>query len=171
MVELYIHSPLCLHGIVLIKHRDNFTFYPPTPKLPDFVPFINFDLIILVISGKVFDHVKHLYRGFESHTENGSLSAVFFCVNVVLCTLRPCDGPIPFQGADQRAWRRAVFSEEYKLRTSVFFFLFLYYARCSVVDWGTTLQAGRSRVQFPVRSLDFFNLPNPSSRTMALGST
>jgi hypothetical protein len=33
------------------------------------------------------------------------------------------------------------------------------------------LQAGRSRVRFPMRSLDFFNLPNPSSRTMALGST
>jgi hypothetical protein len=30
------------------------------------------------------------------------------------------------------------------------------------------LQAGRSRVQFPMRSLDF---SNPSSRIMALGST
>jgi hypothetical protein len=34
------------------------------------------------------------------------------------------------------------------------------------------LQAGRSRVRFPMRSLDsFFNWPNPSNRTMALGST
>jgi hypothetical protein len=33
------------------------------------------------------------------------------------------------------------------------------------------LQAGRSRDLFPMRSLDFFNLSNPSSRTMALGST
>jgi hypothetical protein len=33
------------------------------------------------------------------------------------------------------------------------------------------LQAGRSRFIFPMRSLDIFNLPNPSSRTMALGST
>jgi hypothetical protein len=33
------------------------------------------------------------------------------------------------------------------------------------------LQAGRSRVLFPMSSLDFFNLPNPSSRTMALGLT
>jgi hypothetical protein len=33
------------------------------------------------------------------------------------------------------------------------------------------LQAGRSRVRFPVRSLDVFNSPNPSSHTMALGST
>jgi hypothetical protein len=32
-------------------------------------------------------------------------------------------------------------------------------------------QAARSRVRFPMRSLDVFNLPNPSSRTMALGST
>jgi hypothetical protein len=33
------------------------------------------------------------------------------------------------------------------------------------------LQAGSSRVQIPMRSLDFFNLPNPSSRIMTLGST
>jgi hypothetical protein len=33
------------------------------------------------------------------------------------------------------------------------------------------LQAGRSQVRFPIRSLDFFNLPNPSSRTMTLGLT
>jgi hypothetical protein len=33
------------------------------------------------------------------------------------------------------------------------------------------LQAGRSQVQILMRSLDFFSLPNPSSRTMALGST
>jgi hypothetical protein len=44
-------------------------------------------------------------------------------------------------------------------------------ARGSVVRWGTVLQAGRSRVRFTMRSLDFFNLPNPSSRTMALEST
>jgi hypothetical protein len=31
------------------------------------------------------------------------------------------------------------------------------------------LQAGRSPVQVP-DEVDFFNLPNPSSRTMALGS-
>jgi hypothetical protein len=33
------------------------------------------------------------------------------------------------------------------------------------------LQAGRSRVRISMRSLDFFNLPNPFSHTMALGST
>jgi hypothetical protein len=32
------------------------------------------------------------------------------------------------------------------------------------------LQAGRSPVRFP-DEVDFFNLPNPSSRTMALEST
>jgi hypothetical protein len=32
------------------------------------------------------------------------------------------------------------------------------------------LQTGRSRVRVPMRWI-FFNLPNPSSRTMALGST
>jgi hypothetical protein len=40
----------------------------------------------------------------------------------------------------------------------------------SVVGWGTTLQAGRSRDRIP-DEVDFFNLPYPSSRTMALGST
>jgi hypothetical protein len=44
-------------------------------------------------------------------------------------------------------------------------------AHSSIVGWGTMLQAGRSRVRFPMRSLDFFNWPNPSSRTMALGLT
>jgi hypothetical protein len=33
------------------------------------------------------------------------------------------------------------------------------------------LEAGRSRVRVPMRSLDFFNRLNPSNRTMALGST
>jgi hypothetical protein len=33
------------------------------------------------------------------------------------------------------------------------------------------LQAGRSLDRIPMRLLDFFQLPNPSSRTMALGST
>jgi hypothetical protein len=42
--------------------------------------------------------------------------------------------------------------------------------RGSVVSWGTTLQAGRSRDRIP-DAVDFFNLPNPSSRTVALGST
>jgi hypothetical protein len=32
------------------------------------------------------------------------------------------------------------------------------------------LQAGRSPIRFP-DEVDFFSLPNPSSRTMALGST
>jgi hypothetical protein len=41
-------------------------------------------------------------------------------------------------------------------------------SRGSVVGWGTTLQAGRSRVRFPMKWLD---CSNPSSRTMALGST
>jgi hypothetical protein len=33
------------------------------------------------------------------------------------------------------------------------------------------LQAGRSRVRVPMRWIFFFNLPNPSSRTMAVGTT
>jgi hypothetical protein len=47
----------------------------------------------------------------------------------------------------------------------------LFWCMCSVVGWDTTLQAGRSRVRFPMRSLDCFNWHNPSSRTIALGST
>jgi hypothetical protein len=44
-------------------------------------------------------------------------------------------------------------------------------ARGSVVGWGTMLEAGRSRVQYPMMALDVLNLLNPSSRTMAHGST
>jgi hypothetical protein len=33
------------------------------------------------------------------------------------------------------------------------------------------LPAGNSQGRFPMRLLDFFNLPNPSSLTMALGLT
>jgi hypothetical protein len=40
----------------------------------------------------------------------------------------------------------------------------------SIVGWGTKLQAGRSRVRIP-EVIEFFNWPNPSSPTMALGST
>jgi hypothetical protein len=42
--------------------------------------------------------------------------------------------------------------------------------RGSVVGWGTTLQAGRSRDRIP-DEVNFFDLLNPSNRTMALGST
>jgi hypothetical protein len=41
-------------------------------------------------------------------------------------------------------------------------------ARGSVVGWGTMLQAGRSPVRAP-DEVNFFNWPNLSSRTMALG--
>jgi hypothetical protein len=44
--------------------------------------------------------------------------------------------------------------------------------RSSVVGSGTMLQAERSRVGFPIKSMIFFfNLPSPSSLTMALGLT
>jgi hypothetical protein len=43
-------------------------------------------------------------------------------------------------------------------------------ARGSVIGCGTVLQAGKSPVLVPDEA-DFFNLPNPSSRTMVLGST
>jgi hypothetical protein len=43
-------------------------------------------------------------------------------------------------------------------------------AHSSVAGWDTMLQARRSRVRVLMRWI-FFNLPNPSSRTMTLGST
>jgi hypothetical protein len=43
-------------------------------------------------------------------------------------------------------------------------------ARGSVVGWGNMLQAGSSLVRVP-DEVDFLNLSNPSSSTMALGST
>jgi hypothetical protein len=42
-------------------------------------------------------------------------------------------------------------------------------ARGSLVGLGTMLQAGSSRVRVPMR-WNFFNFPDPSSHTMALGS-
>jgi hypothetical protein len=45
------------------------------------------------------------------------------------------------------------------------------YARISVVSLGTMPRAGRSRVRVPIKWIFFFNLSNPSSRTVALGST
>jgi hypothetical protein len=44
-------------------------------------------------------------------------------------------------------------------------------ARDSVVGWGTMLQARRSLVRFPMRSLNILNLSDPSSRSMTLGLT
>jgi hypothetical protein len=43
--------------------------------------------------------------------------------------------------------------------------------RGSLVGWGTVLYAGRSRKRILMKSLDFFDWPNPSSRIMALGPT
>ena len=63
---------------------------------------------------------------------------------------------------------------------NIMFILCLYYvlayeewghAAGGAVGWGTVLQAGRSRVRFPMVSLDFFHWHNPSGRTMALEST
>ena len=43
-------------------------------------------------------------------------------------------------------------------------------ARGGAVGWGTALQAGKSRVRFPMVSLEFF-IDIPSDPTMTLGST
>jgi hypothetical protein len=58
------------------------------------------------------------------------------------------------------------------MKLNIILYLKTLWVRGSVVVWGTMLQAGRSRARFPMRALDsFLNWPNPSSRTMALGST
>jgi hypothetical protein len=44
-----------------------------------------------------------------------------------------------------------------------------YGARGSVDGWDITLQAVRSRIQVPMRPLNFFNLPNSSGRTRPRG--
>jgi hypothetical protein len=44
-------------------------------------------------------------------------------------------------------------------------------AHSSIAGWGTMLQAGRSWVRFPMRTVYFFSWPNPSSHTMALRLT
>jgi hypothetical protein len=43
--------------------------------------------------------------------------------------------------------------------------------RGSTVGRGAMLQAGRLRIRVSMRSLNFLNLPNPSSCTMATGFT
>jgi hypothetical protein len=44
-------------------------------------------------------------------------------------------------------------------------------ASVSAVGWGTMLQARMTQSWFPIKPLDFFNWPNSSIRTMALGLT
>jgi hypothetical protein len=44
-------------------------------------------------------------------------------------------------------------------------------ARDNLLAWGTVLQTVRSRVQFLIMPLNFSNLRNSSSCTMAMGST
>jgi hypothetical protein len=46
-----------------------------------------------------------------------------------------------------------------------------YWGPWYVVGWGNMPQAGRSHVRFLMMLLNIFNWPNPSSCTMALGST
>jgi hypothetical protein len=60
---------------------------------------------------------------------------------------------------------------KFRKRLNIRNYIMLVGTRGSVGGWGTTLQAGRSRVRVPMRWIFFFNLPNPSGRTMVLGST
>jgi hypothetical protein len=51
MVELYLHWPICLHGIVLIKHRDNLTslFFYEIQRYLCVLPHTNFYTIMSLI--------------------------------------------------------------------------------------------------------------------------
>jgi hypothetical protein len=45
------------------------------------------------------------------------------------------------------------------------------WAHGSVVGWSAMLQAGRSHIRIPMRSLNYFGLPNPPNHTVVLGFT
>jgi hypothetical protein len=82
---------------------------------------------------------------------------------VILYTLLMCPHVVPISYTSTRStWQCLVRPIHYSQCAC--------HVRGSVVGWGTMLQTGRSRVPVPMRWI-FFNWPNPTSRTMALGST
>jgi len=70
-----------------------------------------------------------------------------------------------------KLWKRGATSPLPPLVSITFIHCAICGARGGAVGWGTALQVGRSRVRFPMVTLDFFHWHNPSGRTMALGST
>jgi hypothetical protein len=102
---------------------------------------------------------------------------ILFCVQVT--TLQRAD-PLSKESyrlcIELRNWKRGKYSKGYRAIDRLFTVYKIKHllsnkgARGSVVGRGTMLQAGRSPVRIPDEVV-FFNLPNPSSRTMSLGST
>jgi hypothetical protein len=69
-----------------------------------------------------------------------------------------CPWIFPCSGSSQWAWMFTTSEDDRQILRSLHSFLTwrsTMRARGSVVGWGTMLQAGRSRVRFPMRSLDF----------------
>jgi hypothetical protein len=64
------------------------------------------------------------------------------------------------------------FMKKYLLRWDSWkYILYFIISAGAGVAWLVEALCYKSRIRFPMRSLDFFNWPNPSSRTMTLGST
>jgi hypothetical protein len=107
--------------------------------------------------------IRRILRGLKVQSYT-SIPSIRLTVTVRgMCLFRCCICLVSWH-------RKKIFHLPLKFKLCAAFF----WGACgSAVGWGTTLQAGRSRVPFPIRSLDFFfffNLPNPSSHTLALGS-
>jgi hypothetical protein len=65
---------------------------------------------------------------------------------------------------------RCDFLQKRKLHKHISSICYIWAALGSLVWWGAMLQDGRLRVRLPM-SLNFYNLANPCSHTMALGIT
>ena len=56
-------------------------------------------------------------------------------------------------------------------KIKLFYITLFFGARGGAVGWGTALQDGRSRVWFPIMSMEIFLWHNPSGCTMEMGTT
>ena len=65
---------------------------------------------------------------------------------------------------------QALVGSPYLMKITNMVVLYIGGARGGAIGWRNALQVGRSRVRFPMVSLEFF-IDNPSCRTMTLGST
>jgi hypothetical protein len=113
----------------------------------------------------------------SNDTRDMDVCVRLFCVFVVLCVGSGLGTSwSPIQGDLPTVYRIKDLKKQQKSNKGLHSHIYIYIykgmgAHGSLVGWGTMPQAGRSRARFPMRLLDFFNSPNPYSRTMALGST
>ena len=126
------------------------------------------------------------------YTMTPSFNTFSFKVNIITMPLAPCG--LPSAGyVNKTVWFRSVLSHYHRLYHSnlsttyesphyvIFSNLLLFHLLCSSMSsavttqvlwyvWVTAIQAGKSRTRFPIGSLSFFHLFNPSDLAMALGS-